>query len=58
MTVEETSFASVLETTMHGRVFGTSAPRAERRARFLAPWKSADDKIEELLKAVREPDTA
>jgi hypothetical protein len=32
--------------------------RAERRARLLAPWKSADDKIELLLKAVREPDTA
>ena len=25
---EEISFASVLETTMHGRVLGTSAPRA------------------------------
>src|SRR5438093_11249146 len=28
VTVEETSFASVLETIMHRRVFGTSAPRA------------------------------
>ena len=32
--------------------------RAERRARFLAPWRSDDDKIAALLTAVREPDTA
>jgi hypothetical protein len=32
--------------------------RAERRARFLAPWRSDDDKIATLLSAVREPDTA
>lgn len=31
VTVEEMSFASVLETTMHGRVLGTSAPRAGSR---------------------------
>src|SRR5262249_50206955 len=31
VTVEEISFASVLETTMHGRVLGTSAPRAGSR---------------------------
>jgi hypothetical protein len=29
--VEEISFASVLETTIHGRVLGTSAPRAGSR---------------------------
>ena len=28
VTVDETSFASVLETTIQGRVFGTSAPWA------------------------------
>lgn len=32
--------------------------RAERRARLLAPWRSEDAKIDTLLKAVREPDTA
>jgi hypothetical protein len=32
--------------------------RAERRARFLAPWRSNDEKIAALLEAVREPDTA
>jgi hypothetical protein len=32
--------------------------RAERRARFLAPWKGEDEKIELLLRAVRDPDLA
>ena len=32
--------------------------RAERRARFLAPWQGEEKKIDELLKAVRDPDTA
>lgn len=32
--------------------------RAERRARFLAPWRGDDDKIAALLAAVREPDSA
>jgi hypothetical protein len=32
--------------------------RAERRARLLAPWKGTDEKLDLLLKAVREPDTA
>lgn len=32
--------------------------RAERRARFLAPWKGEDEKIELLLRAVRDPDMA
>jgi hypothetical protein len=32
--------------------------RAERRARFLAPWRSDEQKIAALLAAVREPDTA
>jgi hypothetical protein len=32
--------------------------RAERRARFLAPWHSDEQKIATLLAAVREPDTA
>jgi hypothetical protein len=32
--------------------------RAERRARFLAPWRNDDEKIAALLAAVREPDTA
>jgi hypothetical protein len=32
--------------------------RAERRARFLAPWRSDEAKITALLAAVREPDTA
>ncbi|MDP2341313.1 MAG: hypothetical protein Q8O67_10160 [Deltaproteobacteria bacterium] len=32
--------------------------RAERRARTLAPWRGEDKKIDELLKAVRDPDTA
>lgn len=32
--------------------------RAERRARFLAPWKREDEKIELLLQAVRDPDLA
>jgi hypothetical protein len=32
--------------------------RAERRARFLAPWRSDDAKVNALLAAVREPDTA
>ena len=32
--------------------------RAERKARFLAPWKPNDMKIDALLQAVREPDTA
>lgn len=32
--------------------------RAERRARLLAPWKSSDEKLELLLQAVRDPDTA
>lgn len=31
VTVAERSLASVLETTMHGRVFGTSAPRVGAR---------------------------
>ncbi len=32
--------------------------RAERRARFLAPWQSEEQKVARLLAAVREPDTA
>ena len=32
--------------------------RAERRARFLSPWTSEDEKIELLLQAVRDPDLA
>lgn len=32
--------------------------RAERRARFLSPWQSAEAKIELLLQAVRDPDRA
>ncbi len=32
--------------------------RAERKARFLAPWKPEEQKIDALLSAVREPDTA
>lgn len=32
--------------------------RAERGARFLAPWKGTEAQIDALLKAVREPDTA
>lgn len=32
--------------------------RAERRARFLSPWKGEDEKIELLLQAVRDPDLA
>ena len=32
--------------------------RAERRARLLAPWRGEEAKIEALLQAVREPDTA
>ncbi len=32
--------------------------RAERRARFLSPFKSEDARIELLLQAVREPDLA
>jgi hypothetical protein len=32
--------------------------RAERRARMLAPWRGTDEKIEALLRAVRDPDTA
>jgi hypothetical protein len=32
--------------------------RAERRARFLAPWSGADDKVHALLRAVRDPDEA
>lgn len=32
--------------------------RAERRARFLAPWRAEDTKIELLMEAVREPDRA
>lgn len=32
--------------------------RAERRARLLAPWRPEDDKVEALLRAVREPDAA
>lgn len=32
--------------------------RAERRARFMPFWKNDDEKIELLLKAVRDPDTA
>jgi hypothetical protein len=32
--------------------------RAERKARFLPPWKGEDARIELLLQAVREPDTA
>ena len=33
-------------------------PRAQRRARLLAPWRGDDAAVEELLKAVRDPDTA
>lgn len=32
--------------------------RAERRARFLPFWKKEEEKIELLLRAVRDPDTA
>jgi hypothetical protein len=32
--------------------------RAERRARMLAPWKRDDEKVELLLRAVRDPDVA
>lgn len=32
--------------------------RAERRARLLAPWRAEEEKIELLLAAVREPDSA
>lgn len=32
--------------------------RAERRARFLPPWKGEEERIDLLLQAVREPDTA
>lgn len=32
--------------------------RAERRARFLSPWRKDDDKLDALLRAVREPDEA
>lgn len=32
--------------------------RAERKARLLSPWKREDDRIEALLRAVREPDEA
>lgn len=49
------------EAQHHGLARSTSTlilTRAERRARFLAPWKDEEERIELLLKAVREPDTA
>ena len=49
------------EARRHGLSNSTSVlilTRAERRARFLAPWRREDDKIELLLKAVRDPDVA
>jgi hypothetical protein len=49
------------EAQLHGLARSTSTlilTRAERRARFLAPWKGDEERIELLLKAVREPDTA
>jgi hypothetical protein len=32
--------------------------RAERRARLLAPWQGTESKVDELIKAVRDPDEA
>ncbi len=49
------------EAQRHGLARSTSTlvlTRAERRARFLPPWKGDEERIDLLLKAVREPDTA
>jgi hypothetical protein len=49
------------EAQNHGLAKSTSTlilTRAERRARFLPPWKGEDERIDTLLRAVREPDTA
>jgi len=48
VTVEETSFASVLETTMHERVFGTSALNTDNAAavqiaQAVQPLRSVQD---------------
>lgn len=48
------------EAQRHGLARSTSTlvlTRAERRARFLPFWKGDDEKIELLLKAVRDPDS-
>ena len=49
------------EAQRHGLARSTSTlilTRAERRARFLPPWKGEEERIETLLRAVREADVA
>jgi hypothetical protein len=49
------------EAQRHGLARSTSTlvlTRAERRARLLAPWRGEEEKIDLLLKAVRDPDVA